>query len=163
MSAAPVERVHGDGCECQRCRGFEPGNELRRKHGAYAGPLGLSRDPDYGALVEDLRDRLPVCAEADELAVQLLGLTTVRIRRAAAALDEVDRRARSELTPYVVEDAAKLERLRQDLRGWVNSALRLADALAMTPTARARLGVDLARIEPSVVRRMQDEARERDR
>ena len=37
-----------------------------------------------------------------------------------------------------------LQRLREDLRRWINTARGLAADLGLTPTSRARLGLDIA-------------------
>jgi hypothetical protein len=68
--------------------------------------------------------------------VRLLGLTLVRIEAATAALDEAE--------------PGEMRRLDQEARSWTNAAARLLDALAMTPTARARLGLDV--VHASVAR-----------
>ena len=40
--------------------------------------------------------------------------------------------------------APDLSRLRQDLRAWIGLARRLANDLGLTPTSRAKLGLDIA-------------------
>jgi hypothetical protein len=83
--------------------------------------------------------------------VQLLSLTLTRVRKATAALDTLDAALEGrELGGYTLEEAAKFQRLREDLRGWVNTASRLLDALAMTPSSRARLGLDIAQTESTL-------------
>lgn len=84
--------------------------------------------------------------------MQLLGLALTRIKKVAAALDALD----------PLTEARQLQRLREDMRGWVNAATRLLDALGMTPTSRARLGLDLVRTQESVVVALQREARDRE-
>jgi hypothetical protein len=112
-------------------------------HGAYASSLRLSGRADE--LAAELREVAPVCTPADEVTVRLLATTLVRVERATAALDQLDQTAEGrELSPYVVEEAAKLQRLREDLRGWISMARRLAADLGMTPSARAKLGLDVA-------------------
>lgn len=150
--SASVERVHGDGCACTRCVGFLPGNELRTRHGAYASELRLSTNPRHAEIADGLRERLPIYAVADEPAVQLLSTALLRIEKASAALDEIDQHASGDLAAYIVGDAGKVQRLREDLRGWINTSMRLVDALGMTPTSRARLGLDLVRAEDALGR-----------
>ena len=77
---------------------------------------------------------MPAYRDSDGPAVQLLALTFGRIERGDRAVVEAEERG----------DDETVARLRADLRGWVNSAVRLLDALGMTPTARARLGLDVA-------------------
>ena len=133
-----VATRHGDGCECTRCRGFERGNGLALRHGAYS---MLTQAPRAGEIADELREIVPTYSPADEPAVRLLALMLGRIELASAALDQLDETA----------DAAKLQRLRQDALGWVNAARRLMNDLGMTPTSRARLGLDLVRTEDTLV------------
>jgi hypothetical protein len=121
---------------------FEPGNTAAVKHGAYVSTLRLA--PRIRELVEEAVATMPVCTPADMPAVELLAITRARIEIASAALDEYDQRFASPLEPYLAEEAPNLHRLREDLGRWTTRALRLCDALAMTPTSRARLGLDIA-------------------
>jgi hypothetical protein len=43
----------------------------------------------------------------------------------------------------------------------INTAARLCDRLGLTPASRAQLGLDLSRIEPSMVARLQQKAEPR--
>jgi hypothetical protein len=43
-----------------------------------------------------------------------------------------------------VEERESLRRPAQDARGWSNTVLKFLGALGLTPTARARLGLDIA-------------------
>jgi hypothetical protein len=144
---------HGDDCGCTRCTGFQQGNELgvrfdagneaALRHGAYRSTLRLA--PRVRELCDEIVEVMPVFTPADLPAVELLAITRARIEIAQAALDELDEKARGgALGPYVVDDAPKLQRLRDDLGRWTTRALRLCDALGMTPTSRARLGLDIA-------------------
>jgi hypothetical protein len=145
MAAEPIRSQgwsgHEPECQCTRCRGFEAGNGLSVRHGAYASPTRLS------ARVEEIAASLvplvPAFEDSDGPAVKLLALALSRIERGEQAVAAAEENG----------DLAKLTALRGDLRGWVNSANRLLDALGMTPTSRARLGLDLAagRREMSVV------------
>jgi hypothetical protein len=92
-----------------------------------------------------LRPTLPLYSAADEPTLTLYAVTLARIELASAALDEIDQTsAGGPLGPYLVEQAEKFARLRDDLRGWVNTARRLGNDLGLSPTSRARLGLDLA-------------------
>lgn len=122
--------AHGDDCECTRCRGFKPGNTVaieRATHGAYA---DLKLGARVAELAADLAPLVPAYRASDQVTVQLLALSIARIEAAALALEQAK--------------PGELARLEQDLRGWVGKATTLADKLGMTPTARARLGVDVA-------------------
>jgi hypothetical protein len=143
--------MHGPDCACSRCVGFLPGNTAAVTHGTRRSAVALSKDPAFAEILDDVRPRVPGYSHHAEPAVQLLSLTLTRVTKATAALDTLDEAmAGRELGSYTVEDAAKFQRLREDLRGWVNSASRLLDALGMTPTARARLGLDVARTEDTL-------------
>jgi hypothetical protein len=114
---------------------FEEGNGAALRHGAYASPVKLEgRAAD---IADAIRPTLPLYCEADEPVLRLMGLTLVRIERAAGALEDV-------------EDETKASALRTDLRAWISAARNLANDLGMTPTSRARLGLDLARTEDAL-------------
>lgn len=126
---------HPDGCECQRCAGFQPGNDRALVHGARASVERLL--PEAEELADQLVPLVPAYAESDRPAVLLLALTLRRIARAEAHLT-----AREEAEGETPENVLPLQ---ANVRQWTNVAGRLLDALGMTPTARARLGLDLAR------------------
>ncbi len=149
-----VSREHGEDCGCARCAGFqsgnklgrqfEPGNEVGVRHGAYSSPVRF--EGRVAELAPQLAELVPAYTDADGPLVQLLALTLARIERAAAALVVVDEKAEAggDLAAYAVEQASKLQRLRDDLRSWIGTAHRLLDSLAMTPASRGRLGLDIA-------------------
>lgn len=119
---------HGSDCRCTRCAGFEPGHELSLSHGAYS-KLKLTKRA--GELVDELRDLVTRYRPSDEPLVRLLAMTWARLEAAMDALEGAD-------------DPGKLQRLEHDLRLWVNTARRLLADLGMSPTARARMGLDVA-------------------
>ena len=129
--------------------GVTDGNRLGEKHGAYASLARLRADPRCAQIAGDIRASAPVYSPADEPVVPLLALVLLRVERAVAALAAVDTAAGEgrELGPYLVDDGGKHDRLWQDLRGWVSTARYLCSDLGMTPTSRARLGLDLAGTE----------------
>ena len=92
------------------------------KHGAYASSIRLS--PRTEELAAELREVAPLYSPADEVVIRLLALVLARIELAAAAIDRVDEAsAGRELGAYAGTDAALgLERLRSDLRRWVDTA-----------------------------------------
>jgi transcriptional regulator with XRE-family HTH domain len=138
-----IEQKHGPDCTCTRCAGFGEGNELALKHGAYS---SLKLGPRVAELADEIREVAPVYSPADEAIVRLLATTLSRIERASVAIDVVDDKAAGkELAAYTGLSADSLQRLRSDLRGWINTARRLANDLGMTPTSRARLGLDIVR------------------
>ena len=100
----------------------------------------------------ELREIVPDASPADAPTIEALALVLAQLERAhlvlAAAQDDDG-------------DRDELRRLAQDARGWTNVALRYFEVLGLSPTSRARLGVDLARMEPSMVRVLQEQARSR--
>lgn len=111
--------------------GQRPPFEVR--HGAYSKLQLGSRTSE---IADELREDVVGYRPADEVVLRLLALCLARLEAAMTALEEAA--------------PAELERLRLDARGWVNSARRLANDLGMTPTARARLGLDVARARQAV-------------
>lgn len=133
----PAEGVsrHGPPCTlgeggrpCHRCAGFQSGHELATKHGAYSIVKVSERAAELAA---DLGPLVPGYCSSDEPAVRLLAIMLARVERAEAALEEAG--------------PADLQRLRQDALGWANASRRMMNDLGMTPTARARMGLDVAR------------------
>lgn len=124
--------AHGTDCACTRCIGFQPGHELSMRHGAYASPVRL------GAEVEELAAELvrlvPAYRESDGPLVNLLALALRRIIRAEPVIAAAEECGEA--------DAAKT--LREEQRRWATSATKMLDSLGMSPTARARLGLDVA-------------------
>jgi hypothetical protein len=133
---------------------FENGNQVARKHGGY-GLLGIGDRATE--IADEVRPTMPAYAPADEPVLLLLATTLARIERANQAIEVVDANATSALSEYLAGDeptiAPDLSRLRQDLRGWIGLARRLANDLGLTPTSRAKLGLDIAatRRELSVI------------
>jgi len=136
-----VERTHGPGCACVRCTGFLPGHQLSLKHGGYS-MLGIGERA--AEIADEIRPTLPAYSVCDEPTLLLLATTLGRIERGNAALDQIDSVSIEPVGPYLAEAAVKFQKLREDLRGWIGLARRLANDLGLTPTSRARLGLDIA-------------------
>lgn len=119
---------HGRGCECPRCRGFQSGHRHTMDHGAYA-EVALAEEAR--PIAERLRMLLPAPNPADAPLVEQLAFTLRRVQRAAARLEAADENA----------DGETFERLSRDTRGWVALGVRIAEKLAMSPGARASLGL----------------------
>lgn len=134
--------AHGPECACTRCTGFQAGHELSVRHGAYA---VVQLGPRVAELSAELAELVPGYSGSDAVAVRLLALSLVRLERAEAALADAE--------------PGDLARLRVDSLGWANSARRLLNDLGMTPTARARLGVDLGRIAGGGLERLAADGR----
>jgi hypothetical protein len=136
MAGTPAKgaSAHVEGCQCTRCVGFQPGNDISLCHGAYASPVRLSDEVDE--LAAGLAPLVPAFTASDGPAVQLLALTLRRIARAEPIVSAAEEAG----------DLEKAAKLRSDQRGWLNSATRLLDLLALFPGSRAKLGLDVARI-----------------
>jgi hypothetical protein len=128
----PGERLHSQG----PARGyswppFQPGHRLSVKHGSYA-PLLLGER--VAELAPHLEALVPAMSPSDRPAVELLALTLARLERGERAVEEAEQRGD-------IEGAGPRER---DVRAWIGLGVKLLSALGMTPTARARLGLDVA-------------------
>jgi hypothetical protein len=113
--------------------GKEVGLETRFEatHGAYSKLRLADRATE---LVPELRDRVARYRQNDDPHVALLAITWARVEAAHAALEEAT----------AAGEADRLSRLDADLRGWIRTARQLQADLGMTPTSRARLGLDVA-------------------
>lgn len=133
---APVE--HGQDCSCTRCTGFQPGHELRRTHGMYAA-LKADDQAEIDANADALREALVtlnIWSEAFTPYVQsLAGALLLRSR----GLAEVLSKGIANASPTLVRDLITLERRVQSGQ----------EALGLTPTTAAELGVNLTRARGS--------------
>jgi hypothetical protein len=139
VSGEVEPRSHGPGCGCVRCVGFQEGNALGVRHGAYS---RLALAPRAAAHAEALRELVPASAAGDEIAVGSLGLVVARLEAASQALETLD--GDDPLGQYR-DDVG--ERIRSDSRAWIRLALRLCEALGLTPSTRARLGIEVAQAQ----------------
>jgi hypothetical protein len=126
---SPVRRIleeradrnrHPDGCGCPRC---EP-----TTHGSY------EAHPEVTAQVAALAPLLPDQNPANEVPLEMLAVSLTRVRRAMRRLAEADENGE-------LEDCLRLSK---DARGWLGHAERLAERLALTPSARSALGLQEA-------------------
>ena len=163
-------------CECPRCTGFLPGNTLSvgrgrgpgAAHGAYS-VVEIAGSSE--ALVDEIRSLLPVYDVADELAIRSLAIVMTQIARAAAALDELAvllaASGEGPLAGYAGEvtlhgEVVRVDGLRGDMRRWLRISESYLSALGLTPGSRARLGLDLARAQRTLVDLHRDAALEAD-
>lgn len=130
-----IESKHGPDCTCTRCVGFEKGNALSLHHGAYA---IVALGPRVEELADQIRELVPAYSPSDEITIRLLCLALARLERSSDVAANVP-----------IEE---LGRLRQEERGWTNTARRLLNDLGMTPTARAGLGLALVQAKGEALR-----------
>lgn len=107
---------------------FSKGHELTVTHGAYA---RIKLAPRAAELAEGFREIAPLATDADAPGFAALGLVAAQLEAATMALEDAD--------------PADMGRLRQDARGWSTTFLKYLDRFGMTPAARAKLGLDVAR------------------
>jgi len=105
---------------------FEKGNQVARKHGAYALVTLQPRATEIAAV---LRELVPGWQPEFEPAVARLAVCEARIEQAEAAIAEEP-------------NDPDRQYLREELRRWIALALRFYCELAMTPAARARIRKD---------------------
>ncbi len=150
MTIAP-SRQHPADCSCLRCRGFAKGNGVALKHGSYA---LLRLQPRAKELAAELRELVPLSSPTDGPAIDALSLILAQAEHGGLVLATVQARTWERITrgeePLTADERDDLRRLSADLRGWLNSAGRYFEALGMTPTSRARLGLDLVRTEDAL-------------
>jgi hypothetical protein len=127
-SSPPEPCGHGPDGTCVKCTGFQPGHELSLRHGAYSTVKLGPRVDELADLVR--QDVGSLYRPSDEIMIRLLALVLARIEAAARALETAD--------------GDSLQRLAADARGWVNTARRIANDLGLSPTARGKLGLDVA-------------------
>jgi hypothetical protein len=151
MTRLPSHGVsaHTADCDCVRCTGFPKGNTLSVRHGGYS-TLWLNKRA--AQLCAEIRDTAPVYEDCDEPVVRLLGLTLARVEATTKALDRIDQLAQ-ESDGLAAFQAELHARLRQDLRGWIHTSVKIAAELGLTPQARGRLGVSVAQIQTERTRR----------
>lgn len=118
-----------------RYRPFERGHAVSTKHGFWASPMLRPDDQaEVEAIAASIVEALPAYESSFGIAVEQLAVKIWRQRRAYADLAEHGVIRDSRPAPVSI-DLAKLE----------NAIARDLDALGLTPTSRARLGLDLVR------------------
>lgn len=126
-----MSTLHLPDCQCLRCTGFQPGNAAALRHGAQA---TLALAPRASEIAADLRSVVPARSPSDEPTILLAALVLARIERANAWLDEHG----------LLDEHGAPQPVLRVLGTTENTAARLLDRLGCTPTARARLGLDVA-------------------
>jgi hypothetical protein len=134
--------THDESCSCHRCLAFQPGNALALKHGAYAVVeiQGRAREVEE-SLVAALRSE-DLWRPSFAPTVAICAVTLVRVERAYAAIAQLDDAAENPLAAYLGERAQAVEKVREDLRRWTNTARQHLAELGLTPSALARIARD---------------------
>lgn len=108
--------------------------------------------PRAEEIAADLREIVPSRSEANEPTIQLLALVLARVEAANAFLAEHGIfRPGGKGEPQAVLKA---------LSTWENTAARLANDLALNPTAQAKLGLTVARTRDAAQDRLNEYLRE---
>jgi hypothetical protein len=115
----------------------QPGNQLARTHGAHS---KLTLAPRAEELADWIRDLVPSYRDADEPTVQLLALSLAQVEAAHTWIAENG----------LLDEHGQPRGILRHLGTMTNTAGRLADRLGMNPTARAGLGLDVARTAQAV-------------
>jgi hypothetical protein len=114
----------------------KPGNDLAVKHGGHAQIVA----GELADVAAQITAALPVKHQADEWAVAELADALIRLHRFRAWLAEHD--------PWKQRGKMQLAKVKSAMRWeerYAGRVLRLLKELGMTPAARAKLGVDIAR------------------
>lgn len=109
-----------------------PGNTRSVTHGAHS---ELLIAPRAAEIRNRLRELVPAYTPSDDPAVTLLALQLARVERIEAHLDEHG----------LLDPDGEPRHVNKLWSACTNSAARLCDQLGLTPTSRARLGLDLSR------------------
>jgi hypothetical protein len=116
--------------------GAKPGNQLAVRHGAHAQIAAAELQP----VCDELRAALPVAHQADRWVVAELADALLRLRRLRAYVDTYD--------PFKAYSKVRLTKMRSAMHWesrYADRVVRLLKELGMTPAARAKLGLDIAR------------------
>jgi phage terminase small subunit len=122
----------------QPVAGAELNNERAATHGAY----GQSIAPRAAELRAELLELVPIVSDADQPAVTLLARVLARLERADEWIEEHG----------FFDRAGRVRPILKVLGGWETTAARLCDQLGLTPTARAKLGLNLTRARGAALR-----------
>lgn len=87
LLAAVEPVVHGPGCGCTRCVGFQTGNTIGLRHGAYSRLALAARAAEHA---DTIRSLVPAAADGDDYAIAGLALIAVRLEAASVALERLD-------------------------------------------------------------------------
>lgn len=128
---------HPDGCQCNRCVGFQAGNLVSVRHGANSMKVVA---PHAVAIAEELREALgDEYSPTNEHLVQMAALSLARVGLVHEAILSLD--------------GGKPEtglRLSADARGWTNAAVKLLESMGLTPMSKARLELNRSLVDRGV-------------
>jgi hypothetical protein len=122
--------THPEGCQCQRCIGFQKGNAVSTRHGGYSAIRVTERATE---IMESLA--LDYHATLDHMGAGAVSIAWARVEVGARALDAVGDDPDAQL---------KALRLSEDLRGWVGTLTRVLDRLGGTPASKAEMAQRIA-------------------
>jgi hypothetical protein len=106
----------------------QPGNQLARKHGAFA---RFQLEPRALELAEDLRALLPSNSPSDEVAIRLLSLALAQVEAATLYV----------AAEGMVDSSGQPQPILKHLGTMLNTSARLCDRLGLTPAGRAQIGL----------------------
>jgi hypothetical protein len=109
--------------------------------------------PRAEEIAADLREIVPAASEANEPTIQLLALVLARVEAANAWLAEEG--------IFRLGGKGEPQPVLKALSTWENTAARLANDLALNPTAQARLGLNIARTRDAATERLNEYIREK--
>jgi hypothetical protein len=118
---------------------FEPGNTLAARHGAFSPSIVGTRAAE---VAERIAEIVPNFNESHAPTVELLARELARIELADEWLD----------ANGILDASGKPAGILKMRSVWTNSAARLANDLALNPTAQAKLGLNVARARGEALR-----------
>jgi hypothetical protein len=138
MPATP-ETLSGSSSPASSRPPFEPGNALAVRHGAHSPGIVGKRATE---IAERIAPIVPNYNESHAPTVELLARELARIELADEWLDEHG----------IFDGEGKPAGILKMRSVWTNSAARLANDLALNPTAQAKLGLHVARARGEALR-----------
>lgn len=109
--------------------------------------------PRAAEIREMLVDDLAVPADGFGAALDIGSIAMAQIERAHVffANEQNAYLRKVQAGEDTAEDAERVQRLSKDMRAWISTTMRCLDALALTPTAKGKLGHELAEARRALV------------
>jgi hypothetical protein len=145
---------HGADCACTRCKGFELGNAVALKHGAY---VSVSRlQPLVAVRMAELVPLMPWLAPSDQETLHDYVIVEMRELFARRAIERVEQESQDNpLDSYVGAAGAQIDSLRRDHRAWLKLKRALRNDLGMNPLARSSMKLNAALSEDAAMRALE--------